>query len=514
MALAPFFHKAALAASHILQGFDRAVFADALNTRVVGVSFDDAAACSREGVATLELALNLLARLYPRLSLAAQGDAARNLVPRLLESTQAINPNIEFEENLDEVDVCLSVGDKQALTSAPTIYVGSTGWVVRVSSRGPVGSGQTDNPFGAGAAACFGAANIFRILFASHLSNAPPDDLFSLSLLDYVPNSTNPTNPDLVPVDLGETHLVGLGAIGNGAIWALARTPYIHGHLHLVDDEAIDESNPQRYVLATATSEGIPKVSLAAEALGATQLSVFPHQERWGDYMKTRHEWILQRVAIAVDSAMDRCAIQASLPRWTVNAWTQTGDLGVSRHEFVGDQACVMCLYLPEHKRKNEDRLVAEAIGLPDAFREVRELLYTRRPVGKELITRIASAQGVPLEPLLPFADQPLQTFYSQAICGGIVLALGGDFERSARAEVPLAFQSVLAGIMLAAELIAHAGRLNPPPPTMTKIDLLQPLGDYLSLPAKKHLSGNCICQDPDYILAYKSKYSVASETS
>ena len=71
-----------------------------------------------------------------------------------------------------------------------------------------------------------------------------------------------------------------------------------------------------------------------------------------------------------------------------------------------------------------------------------------------------------------------------------------------------MAFQSALAGIMLVAEVVAHAGGLKPAPqPATTKIDLLRPLGKYLNIPAQKHKSGFCICQDPDYISAYKKKY-------
>jgi hypothetical protein len=209
-----------------------------------------------------------------------------------------------------------------------------------------------------------------------------------------------------------------------------------------------------------------------------------------------------------VDSLIDRCAIQASLPRWIANAWTQTGDLGISRHDYIGDQACLMCLYIPEGGQKAYDQLIADAIGLPQCVMEVREMLYLGKSVDKEFITRIAVALNIPVDPLLQFEGKPLQTFYSEAVCGGIILRLGGDPTQTSKAEVPMAFQSALAGIMLAAELVVHAGKLRKEPlPAMTKIDLLQPLGKYLSINAKKHSSGFCICQDPDYISAYKNKY-------
>ena len=84
---------------------------------------------------------------------------------------------------------------------------------------------------------------------------------------------------------------------------------------------------------------------------------------------------------------------------------------------------------------------------------------------------------------------------------------LGGGDEGS-RTEVPMAFQSRgVVGIMLAAELVAHAGGLKPSPPVTTSINLLRPLGTHLSQRRKKAPSGRCICQDLDYVDRYSVKY-------
>ena len=85
--------------------------------------------------------------------------------------------------------------------------------------------------------------------------------------------------------------------------------------------------------------------------------------------------WNIERVLVAVDSAQARRAVQAALPRVLTNAWTQVGDLGISRHRFVVDQACACCMYLPEGGQPNEDEIIAGAIGLPGEVREVRKLL-------------------------------------------------------------------------------------------------------------------------------------------
>ena len=183
MSLANFFDRAALAASSVLHGFDAAEFGRALESRNVGVLFDDAAVCSFEGRETLQLLTNLLSRLYPQLSLLPHGAKATIFLQTLEALARAINPDITLDKGPDTLAACVIVGATSAHLPCPTLYVGSDGWVVRVSQRSPVGSSDSNNPFGAGAAACFGAANVFRALFSSQLNCAKMDQDWSLSLL-------------------------------------------------------------------------------------------------------------------------------------------------------------------------------------------------------------------------------------------------------------------------------------------------------------------------------------------
>lgn len=511
MALANFFDKAAVAAAQVLQGIDYASLTMSLESRVVGLAFDDRAVTQREGKLSLELAINLLARLYPRLAIIPDGTQAEAFVEGLIAIARSINPQIEISADAAATAAILGVGDTVVKTTAPLAYMGSEGWVARISSLAPVGSGDSLNPFGAAASACFGVANIFRLLFGAHLPEGKVDESFSLSLLDYDPQSTESYNPVWKPVDLGESYLIGIGAVGNGALWALARAPELSGVLHLIDHETVELSNLQRYVLTTQEDVDRPKVLLAAEQLAGTNIDARPHRQKWGEYLRGALEWNFERIAVAVDSGEGRQAIQAALPKWVVNAWTQPGDLGVSRHGFLGDDACLTCLYFPDEVGQNLDRIVAAAIGLPQSFMEVRTLLHTNAPIGRDLLARAAAAMGVPLEPLLPFEHEPIRIFYTRAVCGGAVLRLGGSVGGTHQmAAVPLAFQSTLAGIMLAAELVAHAGEMRGTAfPTTTKINLLRPLGSHLSLHIKKHRSGYCICQDADYINAYSGKYGI-----
>lgn len=190
-----------------------------------------------------------------------------------------------------------------------------------------------------------------------------------------------------------------------------------------------------------------------------------------------------------------------------MNAWTQPGNIGVSRHTFVGDDACLMCLYLPTSKSKSEDELIAAAIGLPDALLDVRALLFKGTPLTADWVERIAAANGLASAELAQFVGKPLRAFYSDAVCGGLIMHLGGQ-AGPAEAEVPMAFQSALAGILLAAELVANAGGSKASPPVLSTIDLLRPLAARVSENRKKTMDGRCICQDQDFIDSYIAKYS------
>ncbi|MER9642186.1 ThiF family adenylyltransferase [Mesorhizobium sp. M0239] len=110
--------------------------------------------------------------------------------------------------------------------------------------------------YGAGAASCFAAANVFRTVFASQLTGAELDENIDLCLYTYNKSNAGDSSPLDFSVDLGETHLVGLGAMGHSSLWALARQSGLSGRLHVVDHEAIELSNLQRYVLAGQAEVG------------------------------------------------------------------------------------------------------------------------------------------------------------------------------------------------------------------------------------------------------------------
>jgi len=506
MALANFFDKSALAASQVLNGYDPSAFRDLLQRSPVEIVFDQQGVNTSEGQASLELTVRLLSRLYPEIIFTALDADDQDQVSELKQLALSINPDIGFEAKLPAVAIV--IGKTRIDRSCPTFYIGSKGWKIGFSAVDPIGSADSLNPFAAGAAACFGAANIFRSIFGHQLNGAGIDNSFYLSLLDFefLDQQRFGDEPfDPIPsIFIGEATLVGLGAIGNGVIWALSKLEAIQGDLHLVDPEIVDLSNLQRYILADQDSINQSKAAVMLPHLNQNELKLHMYHKNWASFLGERGYRKLELVLSAVDSAQDRIAIQAALPEKIINAWTQQGDLGVSRHfDFIND-ACLACVYPAKATSKSESLLIAESFGLVHEEINIRQLLYNNESLDHAWIEKIAAAKDVPVELLTPFTGQPVRNFYHTVFCGGVIIGQ----EKNQQVETPMAFQSALAGILLASEFIVGKGALRSGTmPTMTRIDLLKPIAAYLNDPLLKPSHDRCICQDDDFKTQYKKKY-------
>ena len=504
MSLAEHYDKAAVAASQVVAGFDADVFRDALADTAVGVAFDEQAASSFEGQAILDLTVRLLARLYPALSIRpARGHTTDTFGAQLRELALAVNPRIDFVGN---AMTGITVGS-EAHTWERTIYAGSDGWTGRISMVGPVSVAESRIPFGAGAAACLAASALFRLLLDP---SAPPPADTELSCADGVATISIPDPPKTGWALPDRTVLVGAGAIGQAAAWALARSP-IRGTLHISDDETVDLGNLQRYVLTTRGDVDEPKAKFAADHINERQqrdgggLHAEPLDTNWvGALKKAGHEW--DAALAAVDSAKARRAVQVALPRWVANAWTQPGDLGVSDHDFLTG-ACLACLYLPAGSTPNEDQLVAAALGVPDLLLEIRTLLYNGAAPPAGLLTTIAARLGVDASALDRFGTRSIRDLYVEGVCGGAVLPLRSGAVR-ADVHVPLGHQSALAGVLLAARLVRHAAGHPATGTEVTRLDVRRDPPERPTQPAGKDPRGICICQDDDYVSTYRQLWT------
>lgn len=508
MARADYFDRSVQAAFQILEDFDQHAFLKKVDSHRVAIAFDSNIQ-TPEAASAADLTIRLLARFYPKIAIVPLDKAARRTALKLKKLALAINPKISIIHDFAGVKDIIVIGQTTppVKKNVSPIYIGSDGWIAKLSRHNPIGSKPSNNPFGAGIAACLAAANIFRSIFTT----ASLDDDINISVLELDPQALAPLNPKLDKVDLGQVFLVGAGAVGNGFLWALSRYPVLTGQLNVIDHDSVDLFNIQRYALTERKHKGASKVKIAKSVfVKHPGIRVTPISKKWEEFVSglPEDEWFFERVVSALDTPEDRINLQASLPKWIVNAWTGKGDVGVSHHDF-SNHACLACLYIPTHEALNEDQLIAHALGLPQdkpTLMDVRTRLEINTPNDRPLLERISIAKAVPIEKLLPYEGLTLRSLYSQGVCSGAVMELANGTVTS-RAEVPMPFQSAFAGILEAATLISHVcGSTHKT--GMARINLLNTFPSNRGFSWTPPKNSRCYCNDVDYQNVYAEKYS------
>ena len=445
---------------------------------------------------TAELATNLLARLYPRLAIVGPEEIVSGLVDLAL----SINPAIEVTNSLDDVDFAVAVGDIE-LGTTRGVYTRSDGWVAQVAPTPDPSPHGPANPYSAAAAACLAVSECFRYLVLGRTGEELKP--YSFSVLDY--SSSGGIGLELPSTDLGEVAVVGLGAIGNAVTWALSKHTSLRGSLALVDPETIELSNLQRYALARNADVGRSKTEVAAATLAGTTLALKKYGTDLAGFADGLGEsFTVPTVCISVDNAETRRFAQALLPRLLVNGWTADARFGVTWHTFDATHACLACLYHPQGKRPSRTDLVAEALGLEQ--RRAADLwLGGQAPTDDEL-EAIATRLGAPSTAISSWRGRSLPDLYTEVICGAANLDLVGAGHVEA---VPLAHQSTLAGVLLAAELVKRVD------PDLTRQSHESPIVQWNNVLAPPPMSWTqprtttegCICGDSDYRAVFEKKW-------
>lgn len=488
MALASFFDRVYSAiGGHLSVGHDD--LASSLRDVRVGVVCGAAMTENEWWIA--EFATNLLARLYPRLFV----HAAHNQSEHLRRLAGRINPMIEF---CDTAPAELTIGVGQT-TSAAGIWPSAKGWISRLAFAPTSASGPA-NPYAAGAAACFATAEVFRRVFLGRHS----DKEVSVSLLTFKPSGGD--DMSLTPGNFGEVLLAGIGAVANSALWALARDGGRGGRMILVDPEHIEKSNLQRYVLGLLkdAEHAKPKTLIAARELRFSRIETEKVPLSLEEYAD-RHGGInCPTICVSVDNVRARRAAQALLPKLIVNGWTGDLALGASWHLFSDDKACLACLYHPHGPSLSQTEQAARALGI--APERAAVLWVTRTPLSELDISTAAQKLGVDPAALANWRGRPLGELYTDVVCGAAPIRL----PVANRVEtVPLAHQSALAGILMAAELVkrcdAELAAQSQCETLVTWADVLNSPPAVWTVPRAKELG--CICSDAAYQDAFRQKW-------
>lgn len=498
MALARFFDRVYAATGRYL-ALDRASLEVALGERVVAVhcgpEVGDESGNPRW---VAELLVNLLARLYPRLALAGPSD----IVEHLTRLARNINPAIELVDGDSPATVAVVIG---RVENHPTesLHPRADGCVARLLRASDPQTGGPANPYAAAAAASLAAAEVFRRVFRDRIQTPPLERDVHLSLLDFGEESG--ADRPLAPAQLGEVAFLGLGAVGNATLWTLARHQGLEAEAWLVDPETIELSNLQRYVLTDDGDVGRSKTELALRALAGTALKLQARAETIEVFADAfRDSFKIPTVCVSVDNIEGRRTAQALLPRLVLNGWTGDGGLGASWHEFDREAACLSCLYQPHGIGPSQTELVADALGLER--RHAAELWIRNLPLGEQDLRTVMGHLGLGPDALAAWRSRPLTELYSGLICGAAGVDLRGQGHTEA---VPLAHQSSLAGVLLAAEFVKRIdpelAALAQPEPLVAWDDVLRPPPRYWRRPRVREPM--CICGDKDYQDVYRTKW-------
>jgi hypothetical protein len=510
MALASYFSKDALAFTQVLNKATNEDFESILSAHIVEIAFDNSIK-DGEGSVSLDLAIRLLSRLYPKIKISDLTNENQEIVDKLTEKALAINSRIEITQETPTISLVIGSTPLDDDNLHQVIYVGSDYWIAKISSEHPVGSGSSNLPFAAGASVCIGVSNVFRFVFKELIDDCEFDIDVNLSLINLT-QTDEFEKFDIDQIDIDGTILVGFGAIGNGFVWALSNTPNIKGRFTIIDPEKIELSNLQRYCLAEEKHNEISKVKIAENLFQDTEIELYTFESKWAEYLNLNGNWKNELVCVGVDSAKDRITIQSSLPKSILNAYTENNRIGITRHSNFVESACLSCDFIPKYEIESHSFSVAKNLKIPGEEPLIRELLYLNMPVDRKLIELIAEANSIEKDELLQYIGQNINIFYSTVVCGGILFSKSNSDGETIDIEAPLAFQSALAGILLASELIISKLELR-------SIKFKNHTQLYPLFPIKKDINpnnhtmvkdrtGRCICNDEDFKMAYVNKWN------
>jgi hypothetical protein len=247
------------------------------------------------------------------------------------------------------------------------------------------------------------------------------------------------------PLNIGNVHLAGVGAVGCAALYALSVHGSVSGTLTLVDHECLDEGN-LRYVLFT--SEDIPhgKAARAADKIRpqCQNLNIHHEPQRFEHYFDRGYDldkrFRIERLITAPDQRPTRRAFQARLPRQLWDGSTGPDQVVLHHNSYNAKEACAACVYSPIPEEDAHARHVANALHLP-----------IERIQSREAITELDSKVIHRAYPNLSEGALLGRAFDSvfRQLCGAGTIRI-----ENVHVLAPLPYISALAGVMLYLEFL------------------------------------------------------------
>ena len=284
------------------------------------------------------------------------------------------------------------------------------------------------------------AATLYQALNRA-LPFAPPDPFileFSQLGIDW--------KSVMAPIDLEHTYIAGAGAIGNGFLWA-ARHLNFRGQLSIADDDTVSSGNLNRQIWFQTDDIGLPKVDRIVERAQVhfPQLKLVPNRYRLQDLPDKSNTAWLGRLIVAVDSRRARRELQNEFPGEVFDSsTTDIREIVVHYNVQPSELACLSCIYEADKEEITREKYIAEHLGVSVA--DVRTDRISRS-AGERIAIRYTELRP---ENLIGVA---YDTLFKTLCAEGQLQTPEGK-----RVIAPFAFVSVLAGTLLALEVVRRLG--------------------------------------------------------
>jgi hypothetical protein len=287
--------------------------------------------------------------------------------------------------------------------------------------------------------ACFTAAKTL----ACYLGDRFPFNVDELLILDYRAIFGDDLDSFCEPVDLGTVYLAGAGAVGNGFMYGL-RYFDIQGTIHVVDPKQVTEGNLNRCMFYDKDDLGLQKADqLCSKAQPFfKKTTLIPRNHDLRDIPERYAGPWLERLVVTVDSRRVRRNLQNEMPGEVYDAST-TGIQEVVVHfnqQPAAENACLSCIYLEENGELTHEQHVADLLGV--GVDKVREA-FIDAVAATDICLRYPQINPESIK------GTAYDTLFKQ-LCGQGELQVAADKHVLA----PFAFVSVLAGTMLAVEMV------------------------------------------------------------
>lgn len=293
--------------------------------------------------------------------------------------------------------------------------------------------------------ACYAAAMVTKILIGYEASQKLPDP-FTIHFHTLGVEREWLNNP----LNLSDTYMAGAGAIGNGTVRAL-RHLNINGQLHIADADHVDDTNIQRQVLFTNDDIGKRKATalVSRAQVHLPNLKLIPHDCRLQNLSSSSNDRWLKRLIVCVDSRRARRELQNEIPREVFDAsTTDIREVILHYHRQPTEASCMSCIYPTDQRELQREELLVSNLGI--SIDEVRSPGIDLTAAKK--ITQFLNLDQEPEQ----LVGLPCDTLFKQ-LCGQGLLSTIPDRQVLA----PFAFISVLAGTLLALELVRRLSSPN-----------------------------------------------------